>query len=217
MLSLKIPVLCDCKLFKRITKLLLIVFTMEKMWFTFCIFTLMVKAVWAEECLDRRGLRPLPKNLNPLSDCLMDCSMRTYVKKQLLQHRPSIEFKDSTQGDHGEFCWSTYLKCIVGGEIFDRAFVILPWNITSAEQVEVITSPAATKLSVHPSLPLISDHCGLLYEVSQYFSTENTDSSFCIQLRTLQLESGEGALRCPPYLLILWKSNSSQAHQQSGG
>ncbi|KAJ0057285.1 hypothetical protein NL108_002225 [Boleophthalmus pectinirostris] len=186
-------------------------------WLTLCIFTLMVKAVWAEECSDRRGLRPLPSKLNLPSDCLMDCTMRTYIKKRLLQHRSSIEFKDSTQGDHGGYCWSTFLKCIVGGERFDRAFVILPWNITSAEQVEVVTSPAATKLSVHPSLPLISDSCGLLYEVSQNFSTENTHSSFCIQLRTLQNNSGDRSSRCPPYLLVLWQSNSNQAHQQSGG
>ncbi|KAK7896514.1 hypothetical protein WMY93_021839 [Mugilogobius chulae] len=117
--------------------------------------------------------------------------------------------------DDGGYCWSTYIKCQVE-EHFDRAFVVLPVNTSSS--VEVTTSPAATKLSVHPSLPLISESCGFLFEVTPHFSTENTDNSFCIQLRTQQqLSVDPGDLRCPPYLVVLWQSNSNQAHAQSGG
>lgn len=185
------------------------------MWLTLCTFTLLVNVAWTDECL-RSGLQPLPRNYNPPTDCLMDCTMRTYIKKQLLHHTPTIQFKYSTQGDHGGHCWSTKLKCRVG-ESFDRAFVVLPVNITAAEQVEVTTSPAATRLSVHPPLPLISSSCGLLYDVTKHFNQDNTENSLCIHLSIQQHVPGDGVLRCPPYLAVFWQTDSSPAQVQSGG
>lgn len=182
---------------------------------TLSIFTLVVNVAWTDECLPS-GLRPTPKDLKLPSDCLMDCTMGTFIKKQLLRHRPPIQFKDSTQGDHGIHCWSSKVECRVGNSV-DRAFVVLPVNVTTAEQVEVTTSPAAARLSVHPSVPLISDGCGLLYDVTEHFTRENTESSFCIQLSSLQRVPAEGLLRCPPYLVVFWQTDSSLAHMQSGG
>lgn len=187
------------------------------MWLTFCTFTLLVNVAWTDECL-RSVLQPRPRNFNLPTECLMDCTMRTYVKKKLLQHRPTIQFRDSTQGGHGGHCWPITFECRIG-ESFHRAFVVLPVNLTTAEQVEVTTSRAAsvTKLSVHPSLPLISNNCGLLYDVTQHFNNQNTESSFCIQLSIQQHAPGDGVLRCPPFLAVFWQTDSSQAHLQSGG
>lgn len=182
-------------------------------WLTFCTFTLLVNVAWTDECV-RSGLQPLPRNFRPPSDCLMDCTMRTYVKKQLLHHRPTIQFMYSTQGDNGGHCWSSKINCRVG-ESFDRAFVVLPVNMSTAEQMEVTTSPGASKLSVHPPLPLIS-HCGLPYEVTQHFTSENTERSFCIQLSIQQHVPEDGVLRCPPFLAVLWKTDPNP-EVQSGG
>lgn len=180
------------------------------MWLLICAFALLVNVTWTDEC-SHRLLEPIPRNVNLPTHCVMNCTMKTYVKKQLLQHRPSIQFQDSREGDDGGHCWSRTLKCRIG-ESFDRAFVVLPVNIAAAEEVEVSTSPGATKLEVHPPLSLISDSCGLLYEVTEQFKKENSQSSFCIQL-----SSGAEVLRCPPYLVIFWKTDSNQVHQQSGG
>lgn len=187
-------------------------------WFTFCTFTLLVNVAWTDECV-RSGLQSLPslpRNFRPPSDCLMDCTMRTYVKKLLLHHRPTIQFMYSTQGDNGGHCWSNKFNCRVG-ESFDRAFVVLPVNMTAAEQMEVTTSPTASKLSVHPPLPLISSNCGLLYDVTKHFTRESTESSVCIQLSIQQHVPEDGVLRCPPYLAVFWKTDSSPAQVQSGG
>lgn len=185
------------------------------MWLMFCTFTLLVNVAWSDECL-RRGLQPFPRNFNPPTDCLMDCTMRTYIKKQILHHKSTIQFKYSTQGDHGGHCWSIKFQCRKG-ESFDQAFVVLPVNITTAQQVEVTVSPTTTKLSVHPSLPLISDDCGLLYDVTKHFDKENTESSICIQLSIQQHVPEDGVLRCPPYLVVFWQTDSNQADQNSGG
>lgn len=185
------------------------------MWLLTCMFTLLVNVAWTDEC-SRSLLEPIPKDIKPPTDCLMDCTARTYIKKQLLHHRPSIQFQDSKEGDHGGHCWSITLKCRTG-ESFDRAFVVLPANVTAAEEVEVTISPGATKLDVHPSILLISDTCGLLYDVTTQFNKENTENSFCIQLSIQQHVSGDEVLRCPPYLVIFWKTDSDQVHQQSGG
>lgn len=185
------------------------------MWLLICTFTLLVHVAWTDECL-RRILEPIPRNLKPPTECLMDCTMRTYIKKQLLHHRPTIQFKDSTEGNHGGRCWSIKFECRIG-ESFDRAFVVLPVNITTAEQVEVTTSPGATKLNVHPSLSLISNNCGLLYDVTKHFNKENTESFFCIQLSIQQHVPVDEFLRCPPYLVAFWKTDSNEVHQQSGG
>lgn len=179
------------------------------MWLLICIFTLLVNVTWTDEC-SRRLLEPMPRNVNLPTHCVMDCTMKTYVKKQLLQHRPSIQFKNSREGEDGGHCWSSTLQCRTG-ESFDRAFVVLPVNISAAEEVEVSTSPGA-KLEVHPSLSLIPSSCGLLYDVTEQFKNGDSESAFCIQLSI-----SEEGLRCPPYLLIFWKTDSNQVHQQSGG
>lgn len=185
------------------------------LWLTFCTFTLLVNVAWTDECL-RSALQPIPRNIEQPSDCLMDCTLRTYIKRLFLPYRSSIQFKDSTHGDHEGHCWPKQIKCITG-QRFDRAFVVLPVNITTAEQVEVTTSPAGTKLRVHPSLPLIPNNCGLLYDVTMYFKQEISESTFCIQLSIQQQVPGDGVLRCPPYLVVFWQTDSNQAHLQSGG
>uniref|UniRef100_A0AAV2IR52 Uncharacterized protein n=1 Tax=Knipowitschia caucasica TaxID=637954 RepID=A0AAV2IR52_KNICA len=178
--------------------------------------SLLVEAARAEECTGG-ALRPIPSDLSRPSDCTMDCIMKTYAKKILLHHSSSIVFKDSTQDGQGAHCWSTAHRCPpIEGESFAQAFVVVPANATSAAAEEVEVSTGTTKLSVHPPLPLISSSCGLLYEVTQYFSSENTDTVFCIRLQT-RLNSGDGTPRCPPSLLVFWQGSSPEAHQQSGG
>lgn len=178
-------------------------------WLAFCIFpTLLWRAVWTYECLEKESLlRPLPREL--ATDCLMECTRRTYMKKLQSQDPHDVQFTDCTQGDLGEYCWSTNLKCKVG-QSFKHAFVVLPEDITVEEPVEVnTTSPAATKLSVHIYPTIIAKSCGLLYDVTNYFSPVNTGTLFCIQTDKVP--------RCPPYLVIFWQRSSNQAHQKSYG
>lgn len=186
------------------------------LWLTLSTFTLLVNVAWTDECL-RSGLRPIDRNKKQPTACLMDCTMRTFIKYQRLRHRSPVQFKDSMQGDHGVYCWPVSLHPCRQGQSIDRVFVVLPVNFTTAEEVEVGISPAATKLSVHRSLPLVPDECGLLYDVTEHFNTENSESSFCIQLSSQQSVPAHGALRCPPYLVVFWQTDSNQAHVQSGG
>lgn len=177
-------------------------------WLWFSILTLLGKAVWTYECLEKETqLRPLPRDLP--TDCLMECTRKTYVKKLQTQNQCDVQFTDCTQGDLGEYCWSTNLKCQVG-QMFNQAFVVLPVDTSVEEPVEVnTTSPAVTKLSVHMDPTIIADSCGLLYDVSPYFSPVNTGTTFCIQ--------ADKVPTCPPYLVIFWQRSSNQAHQQSYG
>lgn len=166
-------------------------------------------AVWTHECLETETieLRPISDDLKLPTACLMDCTMMTYNKKLQIQDQRNIRFTDCTQENLGEYCWSTSLKC-TAGESFQHAFVVLPVDTTVSEQVEVKTSATATSLSPHSSPTTIAESCGLQYDVTSHFSTENRGTSFCIHVHS------DRGPRCLPYLVTFWQ-RGNQVQQQT--
>lgn len=179
---------------------------------------------------------PLLKQITvaQLSECLLECSEMTYMRKLQLQDKRVIRFKDSTEGeepiglmhhhpqlyvdmcffstDLGEYCWSTEFKCTIG-ESFQHAYVVLP---VGDDTLEVkATTPTATRLYAHHSPTTIAENCGLRYDVTPHFIQVDAGTSFCVQVVTSENVLGDNVLKCPPYLVTFWQRN--QPNQGGGG
>ncbi|XP_062269485.1 uncharacterized protein LOC133975531 [Platichthys flesus] len=195
------------------------------LWMCVGVLSTLLPAVGAVECSNEMEtqlrLRPsLSSRAGPqLTNCLLECTRMTYYNKLQIQDNNNIRLKDSTDGDLGEYCWSKELKCTLG-ESFLRAYVVLPMDISAAghEQLEVIASaPVATKLHLHASPTTIPERCGLRYDVTEHFSTGESETSFCVKLSTQEDILGDSVLRCPPYLVTFWKRGPNQSNQQGDG
>ncbi|RVE65922.1 hypothetical protein OJAV_G00121120 [Oryzias javanicus] len=178
-------------------------------------------AAGAIECTEKEApeIKPKPSTMKLPTECLIECSSMTYINKLQLQDDHNIRITDSTEGELGEYCWSTDLKCTIG-ESFVSAFVVLPVDVstTGHEQLQVRTSsPRSGTLHTHNSPTTIADSCGFRYEVTEHFSTANTDTSFCVQIVTREDDLGDRLLRCPPYLVTFWQRNPNQSNQQGAG
>ncbi|KAG7241135.1 hypothetical protein INR49_025878 [Caranx melampygus] len=174
------------------------------------------------ECSEKETLvrlKPIASMVAQLTECLVECSGMTFIKKLRLQDRHNIRFTDSTQGDVGEYCWSTDLQCIIG-ESFLHAYVVLPVNTTMGhEQLEVqATVPTFTKLHMHNSPTTIAESCGLRYDITEHFSSAATaGTTFCVQPVTQEGILMGSFLKCPPYLVTFWQRNPNQSNQQGEG
>ncbi|XP_051269133.1 uncharacterized protein LOC127370806 [Dicentrarchus labrax] len=189
-------------------------------WVFFSILCPLQLAVGAFECSEKKKLLKLsPNTVTQLTDCLMECTGMTFIRKLQLQDNRNIQLKDSTEGDLGEYCWSMELKCTIG-ESFQQAYVVLPVDISSVgpEILEFkVIAPTATTLHAHNSPTTIAENCGLRYDVTQHFSTERTGGSFCVQVVTQEDVLGDKVLKCPPYLVTFWQRNPSQSNQEGDG
>ncbi|KAF7653996.1 hypothetical protein LDENG_00075210 [Lucifuga dentata] len=187
-----------------------------------CMLSPFLLAVGAIDCSEKETLlRKIPSTIMQPTDCLMECTGLTYIKKMQLQDNHNIRFKDSTEGktDLGEYCWSTNLQCTIG-ESFQHAFVVLPvdMSVIGQEQLELkSTAPTASTLDIHNSTTTIADSCGLRYDVTHHFNRENTGTSFCVQIVTQQSLLGDRLLKCPPFLVTLWQRVPNQSKQEGGG
>ncbi|CAN9504523.1 unnamed protein product [Ophioblennius macclurei] len=197
-------------------------------WVPLGLLSLLLLVVGALKCSERETLlEPMPSGITPPTDCLMECTGMTYIKKLQLQDSSNIRLKDSTQGEPGEYCWSTELKCTVG-ESFHSAYAVLPVDVSVSgyEQVEVRTADASsssssssTVLRTHSGPATLDEGCGLRYDVTQHFSAHAAGTSFCVRVGAQQQEeedaSADRFLRCPPYLVTFWMRK--QSNQQDGG
>ncbi|TNN59165.1 hypothetical protein EYF80_030615 [Liparis tanakae] len=128
----------------------------------------------------------------------------------------SVAQTEVPQGELGEYCWSSELKCTVG-ESFQRAYVVLPVDITTVahEQLEVrATDPTAATLLAHDNPTTVADSCGLRYDVTPRFTTQRAGTSFCIQVVVQDDVLGDRVLRCPPFLVTYWQRNQDLANQE---
>lgn len=117
-------------------------------------------------------------------------------------------------GELGEYCWSTQLECTIG-ESFQQAYVVLPVDVSVVghQTLEVrATATPATPLHAHSSHSVIPESCGLRYDVTRHFSSEDAATSFCVRV-----EAVGDVLQCPPFLVTLWKRSRSQSNQEGGG
>lgn len=68
-------------------------------WLSFGILWPLLLAVGAIECSEKETLiNPLPRRVIQPSDCLMECTGMTYIKKLQLQDNHNIRLSDSTEG-----------------------------------------------------------------------------------------------------------------------
>ncbi|KAL7376564.1 hypothetical protein ABVT39_010619 [Epinephelus coioides] len=192
------------------------------LWVFFGALSPLLLAVGAFECSEKETLlNPVPGHMSVthLTDCLMECTGMTYIKKLQLQDNHNIRLTDSTEGDLGEYCWSKELKCTTG-ESFLRAYVVLPVDVSKVghEMLEVkATAPTATTLLAHNSPTTIADNCGLRYDVTTHFSTGTVGtSSFCVQVATQEDVLGDNVLKCPPFLVTFWQRSPNQSNQEGG-
>lgn len=185
-------------------------------WVSFGILAPLLLAAGAIVCSEKEKLlQLLPSKVTQQTDCLMECTGMTYIKKLELQDNRNIRLKDSSEGDLGEYCWSTEIKCTVG-ESFQHAYVVVPVDTSTVghEMLEVkTTGPTASTLPAHNSPTAIAENCGLLYDVTRHFSAENVGTSFCVQVIT----QGDEVLKCPPYLVTLWQRIQNQSNQEGAG
>lgn len=187
-------------------------------WVPLAVLSPLLLAVGALECSEKQTLlKTIPGGVMRPTDCLMECSGMTYVKKLQLRDNNNIRMRDSTEGDPGEHCWSTEIKCTVG-EGFHRAYVVLPVRASAAghRQVDVRTAdPSSAALHPHGEPTVIDDGCGPRYDVTQHFGARATGTTFCIRLAAQEDAAGDSLLRCPPYLVTLW--TRKQFNRQDGG
>lgn len=69
------------------------------MWVSFSVLSRLLLAVGAIECSEKEALlKVMPSTVTQLTDCLMECTGMTYIKKLQLQDNHNIRLKDSTEG-----------------------------------------------------------------------------------------------------------------------
>ncbi|KAM9307443.1 gonadal somatic cell derived factor [Pholidichthys leucotaenia] len=190
------------------------------LWVTFGLQSWFLLAAGAFECLQKETLiRQTPRRVTPPTDCLMECTSMTYFRKVQLQDKHTIRLGYSTEGDLGEYCWSTDLKCTVG-DSFLHAYVVLPVDTSAVghEQLEVrSTTPTVTALQAHQSPTTLAESCGLRYDVTRHFGTPNSGTSFCMQVSTEGDPLGDRVLRCAPFLVTFWQRNLDQSNHHGAG
>lgn len=189
-------------------------------WVSFGLLSHLLMASGAATCTEKETpLMPKPGSMKLPTDCLIECSTSTYAKKLRLRDDHNIRMTDSTQGDPGEYCWPTKLKCLTG-ESFRNAYVVLPVDVSAAgnELLEVkTTGPTATTLHTSNSPTAIAERCGHVYEVTPHFTTSSSETSFCVQVVAQETEPGGGFLTCPPFLVTFWQRSPNQPSQQDLG
>ncbi|KAM7368859.1 hypothetical protein PAMP_013164 [Pampus punctatissimus] len=180
-------------------------------WASFSILSPFLLVVGAVKCSEKEALlEPIPNTEIQLTDCLMDCTEMTYIKKIQLQDNRNIRFTDSTEGALGEYCWSTELKCTTR-ESFQHAYVVLPVDIFAVGDEQLKVKSNGTTLHIHHSPTTIADNCGLRYDVTGHFNAKETGTSFCVQVVPQQDVLEDNGLKCPPYLVTFWQRNMNQS------
>ncbi|KAJ3605436.1 hypothetical protein NHX12_027483 [Muraenolepis orangiensis] len=196
------------------------------LWMRVCSLSLVLVAVGTMKCTEQQSLiQEIPSSIVQPTQCLMDCTALTFTKKLELGDNRNIRLKDSTEEQHGnlkEYCWPLDLKCIVG-ERLQRAFVVVPVDLSVAswEHLEVkSTGPVVGTLRPHHGPTTLADDCGIRYEVTPiYRSTPESPGAgqvFCVRVAREPL-SGNGMLRCPPFLVTVWQPRSDQYKREGAG
>ncbi|XP_077479600.1 uncharacterized protein LOC144091264 [Stigmatopora argus] len=176
-------------------------------WVSFGMISSILLASCAAECSgNRTRLRPLPGDLPRLSGCLMECTQMTFARKVQLRDTRDIRLQDSTDGGLGQYCWSTEIKCNVG-EIFQRAFVVLPLHASPLSPESVTVRWANAALPVDTTDITIPDSCGLRYDVSEHFGPGRRLDSFCVEVIRQQ---DVQVPKCPPFLVTFWQRSVTQ-------
>lgn len=162
------------------------------------------------ECTDKdRLLTQISKDLDPPSECVLGCTVLTYRAMLETQNIPTVRFKDSTAGEHGEYCWSRRTKCSPGESLL-HAYIVLPVDVSLVNEETLglkATLPRHNSiLTPHDGPTPLSKLCGLRFDITDQFTVTKRLPTFCVQVVPQQstLENGI-PIRCPPFLVTMWQ------------
>ncbi|XP_078081590.1 uncharacterized protein LOC144501596 [Mustelus asterias] len=167
-------------------------------------------------CLIQNEVRRLsegPKRLPPSNECMLNCTVLTYMKILRQQKRMTVRLHNSVTARENEYCWPSYLRCR-NGERLDKAFVFLDTNkekVNSSASYELSSATATPVQGVHktPELTssIMSEECGIKFDMTNPFKA--TTNTFCVQVTcqdtiSTSCDSLNSTLKCPPFLATIW-------------
>ncbi|MFT7815398.1 hypothetical protein AGIG_G21120 [Arapaima gigas] len=147
-----------------------------------------------------------PAETSALSECALSCSARTYRRLLEDRDRRTVRFSTSAAGKQGEHCWPTEVMHDLS-ESLQHAYIVLPVDTELAVQEPLSLRPTCPvhqdALKPHQDAAALCNNCGLIFEVTTFFSSTRSFKVFCIEI-VPQLSHQGGALRCPPFLVTTW-------------
>ncbi|XP_067860514.1 uncharacterized protein [Heptranchias perlo] len=167
-------------------------------------------------CLTQSDLRRLsegPKRLPPSNECMLNCTVHTYMKILRQQKRLTVRLHNSVTASENEYCWPSYLRCR-NGEQLDKAFVFLDTDegkVNSSASYGLSSATAMSAQGVHmtPQVTssIMSEQCGIKFDTTNLFNT--AASNFCVQVTcqdtiSTSCDSLNTTLKCPPFLATIW-------------
>ncbi|KAJ8261390.1 hypothetical protein COCON_G00171130 [Conger conger] len=166
--------------------------------------------------LDNRGehgekdlpLTQEPSETDPLSGCVLSCTAHTY--REMLDRRESaaktVRFHPAAVGERGDHCWSTQIKS-GSGERLQNTYIVLPVDKASDLEASLRLQPTFPnqhdELKAHRGLTVVSENCGLRFDVTGPFAASMTWPKFCVKIMPLR-NSFVNDLKCSPFLVTVW-------------
>ncbi|CAB1318218.1 unnamed protein product [Coregonus sp. 'balchen'] len=112
-------------------------------------------------------------------------------------------------------------ECVVGCTALTYIAMLETQN---TQTVRFKDSSAATLphhkdiLTPHSGPTLLSNLCGLHFNVTGHFTLTKRWPTFCVQVVPQQSTLGNGVhIRCPPFLVIMWQMQNHSPTKQGGG
>lgn len=162
---------------------------------------------------EQRRFSEHPRRIPPTNECMLNCTVRTYMKILRQQKRMTVRLHNSVTASENEYCWPSYLRCW-NGEQLDKAFVFLDTdegkvNASASYGLSSATATSAHGVQVAPQAAssVMSELCGIKFDTTTLFKT--TASNFCVQVTcqdTISTSCGSlnTTLKCPPFLATVW-------------
>uniref|UniRef100_UPI00398E6EE5 uncharacterized protein n=1 Tax=Pristiophorus japonicus TaxID=55135 RepID=UPI00398E6EE5 len=162
---------------------------------------------------EQRHFSESPKRLPPSNECMLNCTVLTYLKILRQQKRITVRLHNSVTGSENQYCWPSYLRCR-SGEQLDKAFVFLDTDkgkVNSSASYGLSSATAMSAQEVHmtpqATSSIMSEQCGIKFDTTNLFKT--TASNFCVQVTcqetiSTSCDSLNTTLKCPPFLATIW-------------
>ncbi|XP_020388523.1 uncharacterized protein LOC109934117 [Rhincodon typus] len=167
-------------------------------------------------CLIQSELRRFseaPKRLPPSNECMLNCTVLTYMKILRQRKRMTVRLHNSVTASENEYCWPSHLRCR-NGERLDKAFVFLDTNkekqnVSVGYILNSVMAMSAQGVHVTPQVTssIMSEQCGITFDMTKLFKA--TVSTLCVQVTcqdntSISCDSLNNTLKCPPFLATVW-------------
>lgn len=109
-------------------------------------------------------------------------------------------------GEPGVYCWSTQIKS-GSGERLQNTYIVLPVDKASDLEASLRLQPTFPhqheELKAQSGLTVVSENCGLRFDVTGPFASSMTWPKFCVKIMPLR-NSVVNDLKCSPFLVTIW-------------